>query len=371
MRLFLLYTASFLLFLFTGLGLCAQTLNNYGSSSGQSNQAKSEKKATLAGTWEAGIMLGPDFYYGDLNPSKFFPNGSVSFGGGGYIMKQFTDVVGLKGQMLIGGLHGAMQVEEIFGPVNYSFQGVFFDLTANAVFNLSNLFSQYHSGRKFFVYATLGLGVNAWNTKLQAEYNGVITYPDTIGGMMASLTTPFGLGIQYAINSKISIGAEYTVRPVYSDNVDHFSKGFKADVINMLAFTASIRFGQANKKLSVQEYQYSTPVYLPAVKEPPVPPPDIPQLKETPSSSEVYEYVVQVCAFAKHNYSVSWVRKNYHLDLPVIKESENGLNRYIIGHYYKDVNEAKGLCDSLRKKGIHDAWVIAYKNGVRHHVVIY
>ena len=57
--------------------------------------------------------------------------------------------------------------------------------------------------------------------------------------------------------------------------------------------------------------------------------------------------------------------------MQVLKESEGGLNRYIIGTWYKDLNEAKNLCDKLRKQGIHDAWVIAYKERQRHHVIIY
>ena len=88
-------------------------------------------------------------------------------------------------------------------------------------------------------------------------------------------------------------------------------------------------------------------------------------------ASEVYDYVVQICAFSKHDYTVAWVKKHYHVALPVIRERENGLSRYIIGHYYKDLNVAKELCDRLRKQGIRDAWVIAYQNGIRHHVVIY
>ena len=368
MRLHLLYSAFVFVLVLITLSVCSQTLSSYGNPSSGESTVKTGSKGGIAGTWEAGAMFGPDFYYGDLNSSKFLPRGSISVAGGGYIMRQFTNVVGLKGQLLVGGVHGAMNVEEIYGPVFYSFNGFFIDFSANAVINLSNMFSPYHSGRKLFVYATAGLGVNAWNTKMSATFNGVTSDTAWPAGMKAALVIPFGLGLQYAITKKISVGAEYTVRTVLSDQVDHYAKGFKADFINLFAVSVSFRFGTPRKNLAVQEYAFPNQVrYQPSSPAPIQAPP----VQEVASVSEVYDYVVQIAAFSKHNYSVTWVKKHYRVDMPVIKESENGLNRYIIGRYYKDLTEAKELCNRLRKQGITDAWVIAYKNGQRDHVVVY
>ena len=369
--------------------LFAQSLKNYGTSDTSATSDKTSKKGSLAGTWEAGVTLGPDFYYGDLNPYKFLPSHSISAAGGAFIMRQFTNVIGIKGTLLFGGLQGKIHGKEGAQPGNWSFKGTFLDFTINSVFNLSNLFSPYHSGRKLFVYGTIGFGVNAWNSILTQEQNGELTNPDQINGLQAACVIPIGLGLQIAITSKINAGIEYTVRTIFSDNVDQMVGGFKCDFADLLAFTASYRFGMAKnkfgmakKKVSVQEYPYSGPLtYHPTAPEIVTAPevvtapesvtaPEKPG-HEVPSASEGYDYVVQICAFAKHDYSVDWVKKHYHVDMPVTKERENGTNRYIIGHYYKDINVAKELCDRLRKKGIHDAWVIAYKNGMRHHVVIY
>ncbi|MEI7492939.1 MAG: outer membrane beta-barrel protein [Bacteroidota bacterium] len=325
----------------------------------------------MAGTWEAGVMLGPDFYYGDLNINKFLPNRSISVAGGVFGMRQFTNVIGLKAQLLAGGIHGSKDGQEGSKSVNWTARGTFIDFTINSVFNLSNLFSSYNEGRKVFVYGTIGIGVNAWNTKLTKGISGELTSPDQVNGFQAALVLPFGLGLQYAITNKINAGVEYTVRTIFSDMVDQTVGGYKGDFINILAFTASYRFGTPKKKLSVQEYGYSAPVtYQPAPVA--VPPQEKAAEKiPVPQASEVYDYVVQICAFSQHNYTAAWVKKHYRVSMPVIKESENGLNRYIIGHYYKDISSAKELCDQMRKQGIHDAWVIAYQNGVRHHVVVY
>ena len=220
----------------------------------------SKKDATIGGTWEAGILVGPDFYFGDLNSSKFLPARSVSGAGGAFITRQFTNVAGLRGQLVFGGLRGNRDVEDIFlGSYNARFSGTFIDFSVNGVFNLSNLFSPYHSGRRLFVYALAGLGVNAWNTKLSWEVEGEQYIPPQTSGFHASLVIPLGIGLQFAITNRISAGVEYTVRTVTSDLVDQTLDAFKFDIINLLSFSASYRFGAGKKSLDVREYNYSAP----------------------------------------------------------------------------------------------------------------
>jgi len=372
MQFFFRYSAFVLVLAFIQITLCAQSLSSYGGSAIESSSEKAVVGTSFAGSWEAGAMLGPDFYYGDLNVKKFLPSRSVSFAGGVYITRQFTNVIGVKGELLVGGLNGNRDYPDNTSPYTVSFKGAFFDFSVHGVLNISNLLSPYHEGRKLFVYASLGLGIDVWNSHRSVTINGESFLVDTNTATRAALVIPVCLGLQYAITSRISAGVEYTVRPVFSDFVDQTQGGFKSDFVNLLSFTASYRFGSSKKKLNVQEYPYTTPVsYQPQPKAPePIPAPVKPRI-EIPSASEVYDYVVQICAYSKHDYTVEWVKKHYHVDLPVIKESENGLNRYIIGQYYKDINVAKELCDRFRKDGIHDAWVIAYQHGVRHHVVVY
>jgi len=375
MQFILRYTAFVFVFVFSGLDLIAQSLGNYENPVIADSPVKVPPKNSFARTWEAGGMVGPDFYYGDLNSEKFLPNHSVSVAGGVYIMRQFTNAIGVKGQLLFGGLNGSKDGLEGSIPVNWSFNGVFFDFTVNSVFNFSNIVSPYREGRKFFVYGTVGAGISSWNTSLAKNVNGELIIPPQNSGFQTAFVLPLGLGAQYAFTNKISAGVEYTVRMVFSDYVDQTSGGFKNDFVNLLAFSVSYRFGFSKKNLNVQDYNYTGPVRYKPVTPVALPPPAKPEsVIQTPPqtySQEVYCYVVQVCAFSKHNYSVSWVKRHYRIDMLVVKETVKGLNRYIIGHFYNDIDVAKRLCDKLRKQGISDAWVIAYKGGVRHHVVIY
>jgi hypothetical protein len=285
-------------------------------------------------------------------------------------MRQFTNVTGLKAQIAFGGLRGSRDFNDEQGARTYSFTGSDFDFTANVVFNLSNLFSPYDSGRHLFIYASLGLGLTAWKSNLNETVNGEVFIPDQNGGMQVSLVVPLGLGLQYSFTEKIRAGIEYSIRPVASDMLDQKAGGLKYDAVNMLSLTASFRFGKSKKALKVEEYPYASPVtYQPAPYD--ALPADTltPALIAAPPNiNDVYIYAVQVCAYAKHQYSAIWVKKHYHLDYSVRREKEAGLERFIIGHY-KYLKDAKALCEKLRKKGIRDAWVIAYKDGKRHHVV--
>ena len=372
MRFYLRLTAFVFVLVIIHSGSLSQSLSNYGSSV-QTGTVNKKSNATIAGTWEAGVKIGPDFYYGDLNLDKFLPHHSFSVAGGVFIMRQFTNVVGIKANLLFGGLNGSK--DGIYGTeaATWTFHGSMFNFTVSPVFNLSNMFSPYHEGRKVFLYASVGIGVNVWNRTLSTSLNGEVINPGQVQGMQAAFVFPVSLGLQYLITSRISAGIENTLSTVFLNHADQALGGCKVDFTDLFAFTASYRWGASKKNIAVQEYPYTSPVSYQTYTPPMVPPAvkPVPERIPPPSASEVYDYVVQVCAFTQHNYTIAWVKKHYHIDLPVTKESENGMNRYIIAHYYKDINSARELCDRLRKQGIHDAWIIAYQNGIRHHVVVY
>jgi len=49
---------------------------------GQTAAEKNKPDAGFAKKWRIGLSIGPDFYYGDLNASKFLPEKSISIAAG-------------------------------------------------------------------------------------------------------------------------------------------------------------------------------------------------------------------------------------------------------------------------------------------------
>ncbi|MDD4603755.1 MAG: outer membrane beta-barrel protein [Bacteroidales bacterium] len=331
-------------------------------------QTTQSKEPRYAGSWQVGLTVGPDFYYGDLNKYKIGISKNVSFSGGFFAGYQLSNVFGLRGQILGGGLSGTKQIDIDSMVVNQKFKGGFVEINFNGTINFSNLISTYKPSRRFFIYGTLGIGFTNWRTTRSDQINGQsITTQDPVLWHSA-VVVPFGLGTSFKIADKVNLGLEWTFRMVGSDLVDQTKGGFKFDFYDYLAVGVSFNIGQRSKttKENVLDYYYTSaaapkqPVIAPRLPEP--------QIAMISSPSEDYIYVVQIFAFDKHNYNPNWIRKKFHIDQPVTRERDGNLSRYIIGNF-KDLSSAEALRDKMLKKGIHDAFVVAYKNGVRHHTV--
>lgn len=330
-----------------------------------------KNETSFANTWLLGVSLGPDFFYGDLSPRGIRIDHNVSFAGSIFGGRQFTNVVGLRGQLLFAGLKG-LQINNSKGVlVNQSFSGSLIEFNVNTTINFSNLFSPLKPSRKFFVYGTLGVGFTNWNTKITDLTTNQVLISDSIPNWKTAAVIPFGLGAFYRIGDRVNVGIEWTFRMAMSDYVDQKVTDFKFDFYDYLAFGVTINLGKLTKKSPhVKEYPYPVSPILTTTPEPRMSPLEIPQITPgvTPPVQEEYEYVVQIFAFAKTAYKPETIRKRYHIAQPVIREREGKLNRYIVGNY-KNLQYARELRDEMLKKGIHDAFIVAYKNGQRDHAV--
>jgi len=335
----------------------------------QSVRGKNE--TSFAPAWQVGISLGPDFFYGDISPKGFGIDHNVSFAGSIFGGRQFTNVFGLRAQLLFAGVRG-LKVSSSGGvPANQSFSGSLIEFNVNTTINFSNLFSPYKPVRKFFVYGMLGVGFTNWNTKLTDLTTMEVTTSDSLRLWRTAPVFPFGLGAFYRIGDRINVGIEWTFRMTMSDLVDQKSAGFKFDFYDYLAFGVTINLGKLSKKsLHVREYPYQVSQVQSTPPAPKMSPLEVPQpgISVAPPVQEDYIYVVQIFAFAKTAYKPETIGKRYHISQPVKREREGKLNRYIIGNY-KNLEYAKELRDEMVKKGIHDAFIVAYKNGQRDHVV--
>lgn len=334
----------------------------------QDLQAKPLADKGFAPRWRLGLTLGPDFYYGDLNASKFLPEKSISFAAGLFTEYQVTNVLGFRLHLLGSWLNGSKTVVVDGTSVEEAFTGILTEGSLNAQINFSNLFSPYRSSRKLFVYGTVGIGYAGWYTKLiNKVYDaGTIDTDSPVNNFNAAPVLPVGLGVSYALGSKVNLGLEWTFRTVFSDMVDQTSGGFKFDIYNYLAFGVSINLGKSKaKKIAPNNYNY--PVVVPPSKPSPLPPAE-PEKFNIPVQPADYTYAVQIFAFDKHRYSPEWIRKRYKIPQAVRMEKEGAMERFLVGSF-NTLQPAFELRDQMVRLGIRDAFVVAYKNGVRSHAV--
>jgi hypothetical protein len=341
------------------------------SDHGWSQTGKKKELASFANTWTIGANIGPDFFYGDLGPQGIGIDNNVSIAGSIYGGRQFSNVIGLRGQLLFAGIRGRKVNNSVVEPINQSFSGPLVEFNVNTTINFSNLFSPYKPARRFFVYGTLGIGFTNWNTKVTDLNTQQVISTDSLRNWRTAALLPFGLGAFVRITERISIGAEWTFRMAFSDMLDQTKGGFKYDFYDYLAFGVTFNLGNMSKQSpKVRDYPY--PVYPAQVTPQPtgLPVLDIPARtpQSVPPPGENYTYVVQIFAYAKRTYSPESIRKRYHISQPVRREKDGRLNRYLIGNY-KDLQVARDLRDQMIKKGIHDAFVVAYKDGQRVYVV--
>jgi len=335
----------------------------------QSPVADKTGVSQFSNTWILGANIGPDFYYGDLNSNKIIPADNIHLAGNIHFGRQFTNVMGLRLQLLFGGIQGTKRFSSGDTSLSEYFSGTVLDFNLNTTINFSNLISPYKPSRRFFVYGTIGIGVSSWRTKkVEPVINGVTPVSNAFQ-WNSGLVMPFGLGAFYKISNKVNVGLEWTFRMAFSDKMDQKVGGFKFDIYDYLAVGVSINLGGvAKNKPGVLDYAYtaySVPVVEP-LRPDSVYPTFEPETREL--SSPDFLYSVQVCAFSRHTYSTKWIRNHYHITHPVRMEKDGSMERFLVGNY-KDIEYARELCQTLIKQGVHDAFVVAYKNGVRDHPV--
>jgi len=318
-------------------------------------------------TWHLGVSIGPDFYFGDLNPGRKINGRNLSMGGGLFGEYQVTNFFGFRMQLLVSGLNGSYPFDSIGKTWDNAFTGLLIEGSMNAIINFNNLFSPYKPGRSFFVYGLAGIGYAGWYSKLLNKvYDAnTIDTDSPLNNFNAGLVLPVGLGSFYNLKNRFRFGIEWTFHTYLSDKVDNTVLNYKFDVVDYLSFSVSVNLGGKKKSsYKLQDYPVSAiPVYYPSapVQAEPVQPPVY-------TEPETYDYVVQVYAFARYIKSTEWVKKKHNINYPVKRVQEDQLYRYVLGPY-ADLQEARTIRDEMIRKGISDAFIIAYKDGLRHHTV--
>lgn len=187
---------------------------------------------------EIGFSLGAAHYFGDLNTRARLNRPKPAIGL--FFRKQFNNYVGMR----ISGHYASLGYSDIYNTHNsymqrrnLSFNTNIFELALQGDFNFFRYIPQdpYH---RFTPYLTLGVGIFSYDPyayyrgqkvmlrALGTEGQGHPAYPDRKPYGSTAICVPFGVGVKYAINSRMNIGLEVTHRFTTSDYVDDVSRTY-------------------------------------------------------------------------------------------------------------------------------------------------
>jgi opacity protein-like surface antigen len=187
---------------------------------------------------EIGLSLGASHYFGDLNTQARLNRPKIAVGA--FFRKQFGNYVGMR----VSAHYTQLGYSDIYSTDNdyqrrrnLSFNSNIFELAVQGDFNFFKFLpgDPYHA---FTPYVTIGAGVFSYdpyaflnNQKvflrpLGTEGQGSDAYPDRKPYNTMAFAFPLGVGVKYAINDRINIGAEVTHRFTTTDYLDDVSTTF-------------------------------------------------------------------------------------------------------------------------------------------------
>ncbi len=353
-------------------------------------QSSSNPKSALYDNWQINYNLGFTQFYGDASNNGYFKkfSGETAFGTGFTVRKYFNSTFGLGFNFLFSGIKSYKDKRATGAPAEISLTGKYLDGNINLLVNFNSLF--WGPGpRKFSVYGIVGLGYAAWNTQLMDLLSGmIINSGDDVGSYTlkkGGFVVPAGVGVNYMLNNKWALNFEITLRTVLNDDVDNWRDGFKYDQPLYTSFGISYfinRKGSSSKPKSKSRKTQGRTVRSEPVK-PEVPIYDYrmqhtkaqsigttsdiiiiePKLDKLVMPTDVI-YRVQIMAMRDKILSISSLRNRFNIAGDIFENYQDGVYRYSTGTF-SSYNEALQFSHILKGKGIHDAFVVAYRNDKR------
>lgn len=187
---------------------------------------------------ELGISAGAAHYFGDINTRAKLNRPKVAFGA--FFRKQFGNYIGVR----VSGHYARLGYSDIYNTHNeyqrrrnLSFNTNIFELALHGDFNFFK-FIPGDPDHRFTPYASLGVGIFSYdpfayldNEKvflrpLGTEGQGNAAYPDRKPYNTMAISVPFGVGVKYALNSRMNVGFEVGYRFTNTDYMDDVSKTY-------------------------------------------------------------------------------------------------------------------------------------------------
>lgn len=190
--------------------------------------------SNISAQWklEVGPLVGISWYNGDLNPSKQLYN--VQPAVGGIIRYVVNNRIAFRGGLTLAGISGSYPQPDIYfpesSPNRYRFNRELLDITTMLEINF---FSFDHPNIKeslFTPYLTLGVGSVFY--KRYTEDNGNHDEKPTF-----VLSLPFGAGVKWKATEWMNLGAEWTLRKVFADDLDLVGHQQPVDGSNPFGFS--------------------------------------------------------------------------------------------------------------------------------------
>ncbi len=338
--------------------------------------------------WEAGLNIGLAQYYGDVSNRGFFEklsSGESRFGIGLFGRKYFNEYIGLGGHFQFLSLYSVKENYSNGTPLNNAFTSNTIQGGLHMYLNFSNLFFGF-ADRPVSIYGLAGLGYIRWNSTLRNSVTDAIIWQN---GMVSpgvsyktgALNMPLTLGADIRLTNDLRLNVEGSVQTTFSDDLDFYSDGSRHDIIFYgsvgLSYIFNYKGLQANKRtqqtqiprrkepVRVLDYESVQPVQperpraqttLPVVR--------IDEQRYTEPSQGQYEFRVQVIAMSRSRIDTEAFRKRYNIETPIVENTFSGLYRYSTGRF-SSFSEAEAYSRVIRSKGIHDAFVVAYRGNER------
>jgi hypothetical protein len=335
-------------------------------------------------------------YYGDISDKNYFQkfSGETKLSFGFFGRFHFNEMHGIGLGFNRMSHYSRRDVYSDGSPFNNEFSGKSNTFFLHSFLNMSNLFWG-SSDRKFNLYGTLGLGYNSWRSTRSNTLNGniIIDYTNAATNNLRSeaFFFPAALGFQYWITPSLSVFVEGMFSTLITDDLDYYRNGYQYDILVNTHFGLSYKLPlyapeprQARKPRPGSEplrrAAPATPIYvidyekfaempgerikqeqLPALEPPKQTPSFTPQAE--PWSSDV-EFRVQIYAASRRISNPQALFKQIQFEYPIVENVANGLFRYSTGSF-RTYSEAEAYAKQLQSRGIHDAFVVAYRNNER------
>jgi hypothetical protein len=169
---------------------------------------------------ELGLSLGGAHYFGDINTRAKLNRPKIAIGG--FFRKQFSNYIALR----VSAHYAQLGYSDIYNKSNdfqrrrnLSYNTNIFELALQGDFNFYK-FIPSDPDHRFTPYVTLGVGVFTYDPyaylndekiflrPLGTEGQGNSLYPDRKPYGTMAVCIPFGVGVKYALNERMNVGAE-------------------------------------------------------------------------------------------------------------------------------------------------------------------